>query len=63
MINTPHLKGPNIRIPIRIPIKGRGFINQGSGLGRIEWALNLEAVGALIEMPAIIQLSLALILP
>ena len=29
----PPPKGLNIRIPIIIPIKGRGFINQGSGLG------------------------------
>ena len=29
---TP-FKGLNIRIPILIPIKGRGFINQGSALG------------------------------
>ena len=28
--------GPNIRIPIIIPIKERGFINQGSGLS--EWS-------------------------
>ena len=34
MINErPPFKGPNIRIPIVIPIKGRGFINQGCGLG------------------------------
>ena len=34
MMNTPPpFKGPNIRIPIRIPIKGKGFINQGLGLG------------------------------
>ena len=26
-------KGLNIRIPIKIPIKGRGFINQGSSVG------------------------------
>ena len=33
MINTPPpFKGLNIRIPIITPIKGRGFINQGSGL-------------------------------
>ena len=34
MINklTP-FKGLNIRIPIIIPIKGRGFTNHGSGLG------------------------------
>ena len=29
----PPFKGLHIRIPIRILIKGRGFINQGSGLG------------------------------
>ena len=28
----PPLKGLSIRIPIIIPIKGRGFINQGSTL-------------------------------
>ena len=33
MINKPPpFKGLNIRIPIIIPIKGRGFINHGSGL-------------------------------
>ena len=33
MINKPvPFKDLNIRIPIRIPIKGRGFINHGSGL-------------------------------
>ena len=33
MTNTPpHFKGLNIRIPIIIPIKGRGFIHQGSTL-------------------------------
>ena len=33
MINKPRpFKVLNIRIPIIIPIKGRGFINQGSGL-------------------------------
>ena len=30
--NPPFFKGLNMRIPIIIPIKGRGFINQGSGL-------------------------------
>ena len=30
-INTP-FKGLDIRIPIIIPTKGRGLINQGSGL-------------------------------
>ena len=35
MINEPPVfKGLNIRIPIIIPIKGRGFINQGSGLSK-----------------------------
>ena len=30
MINKPHsFKGLNLRIPFIIPIKGRGFINQG----------------------------------
>ena len=34
MINKPPpFKGINIGIPIIIPIKGRGFINHGSGLG------------------------------
>ena len=34
MINRPppFFKGPNLRIPILIPIKGRGGINLGSGL-------------------------------
>ena len=33
MINKPSpFKGLNIKIPIIIPIKGRGFINQGSGV-------------------------------
>ena len=33
MINKhPSCKGLNIRIPIIIPIRGRGFINHGSGL-------------------------------
>ena len=29
--NSPAFKGLHIRIPIIIPIKGRGFINHGSG--------------------------------
>ena len=34
MINKPPpFQGLNIRIPIRIPVKGRGFITQGSGFG------------------------------
>ena len=33
MINKPPpFKGLNVRIPSIIPTKGRGFINQGSGL-------------------------------
>ena len=33
MLNQPPpFKGPNNRIPIIIPIQGRGFINHGSGL-------------------------------
>ena len=31
-MNPAPFKGFNIRIPIIIPIKGRGLINQGSGL-------------------------------
>ena len=30
--NPPPFKGLNIRLPTRIPIRGRGFINQGSTL-------------------------------
>ena len=34
MLNKPPpFKDLNIRMPIIIPIKGRGFINHGSGLG------------------------------
>ena len=33
--NHPPFQGLDIRIPIIIPIKGRGFINHGSGLGFI----------------------------
>ena len=47
MINTsPPYKGLNIRIPMIIPIKGRGGINHGSGLSpgvRLE-CLSHEAV-------------------
>ena len=33
MINkSPPFKGLSIRIPVMIPIKWRGFVNQGSGL-------------------------------
>ena len=35
MINEPPpFKDLNIRIPIITPIKGRGFINHGSGLAK-----------------------------
>ena len=34
--STP-LKGLNLRIPIVIPIKGRGFTSQGSGLAQSRW--------------------------
>ena len=35
MLNKrPPSKGPNIRIPFIISIKGMGFTNQGSTLGR-----------------------------
>ena len=30
--NHPFFKDLNIRIPIIVPIKGRGFVNHGSGL-------------------------------
>ena len=33
MIKPPPFKSLHIRIPIIIPIKGRGFINHGSTLG------------------------------
>ena len=32
MKKPPLSKGLNIKVPIIIPIKGRGFINKGSGL-------------------------------
>ena len=33
LINKPApLKGLHIRMPIIIPVNGRGFVNQGSGL-------------------------------
>ena len=42
MINKPPpFKGLRIRIPTITPIKGRGFIDQGSGIGivQLEWFL------------------------
>ena len=54
MINKPPpFKGLNIRIPIIMPIKGRGFINQGSGLpgsGRILIAIKVFADVAMVEV-------------
>ena len=44
--NPPPLKGLDIRIPITIPIKGRGFINHGSGLGCHASALGFWVWGA-----------------
>ena len=29
--SPPAIKGPNIKIPLTVLIKGRGVINQGSG--------------------------------
>ena len=41
MINKPPpFKGLNIRIPIIIPIKGSGFINQGFGVC-FTWTLDV----------------------
>ena len=60
MIDKPPFKGLNIRIPTIIPIKGRGFINQGSGLACIptsealiqqEWGFNLVGDGPLLVSP------------
>ena len=44
MINEPLLlRGLNTRIPIISPIKGRGVINQGSGLASTyNWRLIIE---------------------
>ena len=36
IIKPPLFKGLDIRIPIRIPIKGKGFIDQASGLTLIK---------------------------
>ena len=40
----PPLKDLNIRIPIIIPIKGRGFINHGSELG-LEGYVYVKSMG------------------
>ena len=47
MINKlPPFEGLNIRIPIIIPVKGRGFINQGSGLPCLRlWILTFSGFG------------------
>ena len=34
--NPPPFKGLNIRIPTIIPIKGKGFINQGSAFNSLK---------------------------
>ena len=47
MINKPPpFQGLSIRIPIIIPIKGRGFINRGSGL------IYIEASSQIVFTPA-----------
>ena len=38
----PPFKGLNIRIPIIIPIKGKGLINHGSTLGFRVWGLGFR---------------------
>ena len=43
--NPPPFKGLNTRIPIIIPMKGRGFINQGSTLGFWVLPLTLKWLG------------------
>ena len=49
--NPPPCNGLNIRIPIIIPIKGRGFINQGSGLPRVMQHVLLPSVLLLEASP------------
>ena len=44
LIKLPPFKGLNIRLPILVPIKGRVFINQGSGL---LWIVALGVAGIL----------------
>ena len=45
MINKPPpFKGRNIRIPIRIPIEGRGFIHQGSTLVQLKACILLRVL-------------------
>ena len=51
MINkSAPFKGLNIRIPIFIPIKGRGFINQGSTLHVLGQLLDQEFMGLRLGM-------------
>ena len=47
--STPFCKGLNVRIPIKIPVKGRGFINQGSTLGLI-WVHTYICIYACVRM-------------
>ena len=42
MINVDPFKGPNIRIPIIIPMKGQGFVHHGFTLGLRVWVLGVE---------------------
>ena len=50
MINEPPpFQGRNIRIPIVIPMKGKGFLNQGSGL--------LGNLGAPDNLPEVYQVN------
>ena len=55
MINRhPLFKGLNMRIPMIIPIKGRGFINRGSGLNPEAQAFSAAAMcAASFEQPGI----------
>ena len=39
----PPWKGLNVRVPSIIPIKGRGFINQGSGLDMFGFQLEVTS--------------------
>ena len=49
MINKPpSFKDLNIRIPIIIPIKGRGFINHGSGLVATK---GIDSMGIIFSYP------------
>ena len=39
MNKLPPFKGPHSRIPIQIPVLGRGFLNHGSTLWRVQGLL------------------------